>query len=94
MKHLLENNSKKFQLWSVNILHKFQITNDKQITMTKIRNLKLFRPLNIGILDLPALLNRLVRMCGTDRQCGFYNQCGHAMMIELFNRVNNLVLVI
>jgi hypothetical protein len=38
------------------------------------------------------MLNRLVRICGTDQQCGFYNQHGHVKMIELFNRVNNLVL--
>jgi hypothetical protein len=50
--------------------------------------------LNIEICDLPALLNRHVRICGKDQQCGFYNQHGHAKMIELFNRVNILVLEI
>jgi hypothetical protein len=50
--------------------------------------------LNIEIWDLPALLNCLAGTCGTDFQCGFHNQQGHALTIELFNRVNNLVLEI
>jgi hypothetical protein len=50
------------------------------------------RSLNIEIWDLPALLNRPARTCGTDQQCGFHDPQDHAMTIELFNRVNNLML--
>ena len=68
--------------------------------MTEIQNSKQLAfdhppaDLDNVIWNLPALLNRLVGMCGTGRQCDFYNQQGHAMMNRIIYRVNNLVLVI
>ena len=48
--------------------------------------------LNIEICDLPALLNPIAGTCGTDRQCGFHIQQGHALTIESFNRAKSLML--